>query len=231
MKRDKVIEYYNNYIDGILKKYINKFGEAKWLNIDDIKLIPNNYKTRIPWEQKFTDSYILDSSKDKTLLGKDIDKNGTYFPIFITKDNYVMMGYHRIQSLKLINYDKKILCIVLNDYHFNKDIIDRPKYKIIDPIKLDSFEMSIPTNIILPSDYCGSEYLLVRRNKKVFRKAKKDNNEFVKLKVQNFRDLMDAIKIEPHWIKDYFYEYKDIDFIKPRECMYKQEVFLEWIKS
>lgn len=224
MDREKIIEYYNQYIDEILREYILSYGCAKWLAPSELTLLES--KNRIPWHEKKSDKYILRASGDKKELGEDILRYGTYWPIFIREDGVVMMGLHRVESLKLIGSDKEILCVVLNNNHFDSSRIDKPKFEYRNPISIKETEFRIPSNIRIPEDSIKrrDEYILFKTNK--WNKS----NEYSCFKAQNYRDLMDLLRIVPHWLKDYMYEEETrSERIPTRECINDKEAYKEWI--
>lgn len=227
MKREKVIEYYNQYIDEVLKVYIQKYSEVRWLTPS--KLTLRSSKGRIPWGEKVTDSYIYESRNDKTLLGRDILKNGTYYPVFITHDNAVMMGVHRVESLQQLRSDRELMCVVINDKHFDKTRTDKPKYEFRNPVELEDTEyMRVPTCAEIPKDARIDEYIIFKANKKKFRSG----DEYATFETNNYRDMMDILKIVPHWIKDYFYEQQQNGIrIQARECINDKGAFEKWISK
>lgn len=224
MKRDMIEEYYDQYLDEVIREYIRSYGKALWLRAD--QLTPYKSKSRIPWSEKKTDGYILDSCHDKGILGRDIEDRGTYWPVFITEDRIVMMGSHRVEALASIGSRKALLCIELNHNHFDKTRKDKPKYEFRKPIGIEPRYMRIPACVEIPKDSVSrmDEYILLKTNRW------DKSNKYVELPIRNYRDLMDIIRITPHWLKDYMYEEAKKGLpIEPRKHINDIREFSRWI--
>lgn len=110
--------FYNKYIF-LSAKFALQFGYT-WL-------YPREWITPKQWdpiEGKKYDPFVVDSQEDKTVLGKDILEHGMYFPLYVTNDNRVKLGFHRSISLQLINPDKQFLCIRIPDV--SDDLLPEP---------------------------------------------------------------------------------------------------------
>lgn len=107
--------YNNQYLFNIQQLLLNTDYEYKFISFKDLFLSNENIGTNFILES--SDLFLESYSKDKILLAKDILKNGTYWPCFITKDNKVIEGQHRVFSLQLYNnlvneIDLKLLCFI-----------------------------------------------------------------------------------------------------------------------
>ena len=222
MKREEIANYYHEYLEGILYPFIRMYSEVRWFKVNELILEPG--KTRLSWKEKVTDPYIQKHSSDIEGLARDIEKRGTYAPIFIASDNTVMMGVHRVEALKAINSDREFLCLVLPDKCFDQSRTDKKKYEWKNSPYLDyDYLVSIPNKFEIPADARKDEYLLVRLNKK---KISNSSGLYTRVVIDTYSDLIDALKIIPHWIKNFIYEDGTIE---PPEVLNDKEVFEEWI--
>lgn len=204
--------YYDQWINVILKLYIKNFGTVKWLTPSELLIKESN--NRIPWENKISDNFIIASSRDHTLLAKDILGRGMYWPFF-TIDNYVLLGVHRLESLQLYNTTKEFLCVELNSNH-----VDYINLKYENNTKLDyPLILDIPTAFEKPIDARSEFDYLILKNKKNIR------GKFTSVEVNTYRDLIDVLRIIPHWIKNDLFLYSII----PSKVVNSKEEFAKWI--
>ena len=206
--------YYHHYLHQVLKLYINNFGKASWYTPQELLL--KESPNRIPWQEKITDSFIIDSAPDKTLLAQDIIKRGMYFPFFCA-GKYVLLGYHRLYSLKELGVDKEFLCVELNPQHMDYGTL---KYHMATPL-VNHLYMEIPKGFVLPGDARSDDFLILEKPQ-----YNKDRY-FNQVEVSTYRDLIDVLRMTPHMLRDEFYQYQ----IKPSPLVNDRESFLRWIKS
>lgn len=206
--------YYNHYINMNLKFYIQNFGSVSWKTPQE--LFPKESGRKIPWDKKITDNFVLESAKDKTTLGRDILKRGMYWSFF-TIDDYVMLGYHRIHSLRLLNTNKEFLCISLNPGHTGGEPLKFNNDKELP----NPFVTEIPTHFEKPIDSREDNYCILNNNKKI------KNEYWTEIEVNTYRDLIDIIMIIPHWIKNDLHKYK----INPSPIINNKEIFNDWISK
>lgn len=219
LSKEDIQLYYDQWVNIILKLYIKNFGVVKWCAPE--KLFIKNSKNRISWEDKISDKFIIESKNDRAKIGHDILIRGMYWPFF-TIDNYVLLGIHRLESLWLTKTTKEFLCIELNKNHigdsYNTIIDSSLKYDNNIPLE-HSFWLDIPTPFEKPIDARDKfDYLILNNNKKA-------NNKFTSIEIKTYRDLMDILRITPHWIKNYLYDYN----INPNVIINSKEEFNKWI--
>lgn len=132
-KYSDIKNFYENFYLFNIKQLCNIGFYYDWRKIEDVlcceqKKINNGQNFEIYSQRDYFLNYY---KKNKINLGKDIIKNGTFWPLFLC-DNYLMEGFHRVYSLKLlkdiIEFDKKFLCLNipydLNIYLSNKNLLD-----------------------------------------------------------------------------------------------------------
>lgn len=211
--------YYNHYINNILKMYIKNYGSITWKTPQE--LILQEIPTRIPWNLKISDNFIINSADDKTKIGKDILDRGMFWPFFTVNDA-VILGYHRLYSLQQLDTDKKFMCVEINKNHYTASEGHRGIIGIGGNTPLPySFYAEVPKYFTPPIDAGPYEYLVLRNDKII------KNEDFIVVKIKTYRDLMDLLRITPHWIKNYLYDYN----ISPNNIINSEEIFSEWIKK
>lgn len=132
-KYSDIKNFYENFYLFNIKQLCNIGFYYDWRKIEDVlcceqKKINNGQNFEIYSQRDYFLNYY---KKNKINLGKDIIKNGTFWPLFLC-DNYLIEGFHRVYSLKLlkdiIEFDKKFLCLNipydLNIYLSNKNLLD-----------------------------------------------------------------------------------------------------------
>jgi hypothetical protein len=132
-KYSDIKNFYENFYLFNIKQLCNIGFYYDWRKIEDVlcceqKKINNGQNFEIYSQRDYFLNYY---KKNKINLGKDIIKNGTFWPLFLC-DNYLMEGFHRVYSLKLLKditeFDKKFLCLNipydLNIYLSNKNLLD-----------------------------------------------------------------------------------------------------------
>lgn len=132
-KYSDIKNFYENFYLFNIKQLCNIGFYYDWRKIEDVlcceqKKINNGRNFEIYSQRDYFLNYY---KKNKINLGKDIIKNGTFWPLFLC-DNYLMEGFHRVYSLKLLKditeFDKKFLCLNipydLNIYLSNKNLLD-----------------------------------------------------------------------------------------------------------
>jgi hypothetical protein len=128
MDKKQLLFLYEGYQE-MIRNFVLRFGGDIWLKPKDIDVMQGYKKT--VWSDYDSDNFVKEASKDKSLLGKSIVKNGTYWPIFIADNKYygnpvVVLGQHRIEGLKDYffknpNKEKELLCIKLDSNFFIDD--------------------------------------------------------------------------------------------------------------
>lgn len=131
-KYSDIKNFYENFYLFNIKQLCNIGFVYDWRKIEDIlccdqKKIDNGKNFEIYGQRDYFLNYY---KKNKINLGKDIIKNGTFWPIFLC-NNYLMEGFHRVYSLKLLkdvmDFDKNFLCLNipydLNNFLSNKEIL------------------------------------------------------------------------------------------------------------
>lgn len=132
-KYSDIKNFYENFYLFNIKQLCNIGFYYDWRKIEDVlcceqKKINNGQNFEIYSQRDYFLNYY---KKNKINLGKDIIKNGTFWPLFLC-NNYLMEGFHRVYSLKLLKditeFDKKFLCLNipydLNIYLSNKNLLD-----------------------------------------------------------------------------------------------------------
>lgn len=224
LDKESTYKYYEQWFEDILKPYLKLgYGHLRWIKARNLKLKTSG--NRIAWDKKFTDEYIIESSKDKTILAKDVEARGNFFPIFIHDELTVMLGHHRVEAMKLYNEEYKFPCVVLDSKHF-QERKDKVKYEYKNPEELDSLiEYLVPAGVKIPKDARMDEYIIVKINKRKFNTDK----EYVKLKIENYRDMIDAIKLVPHWLNSHIYYLDKKEGFTPFKGISSEEAFQRWI--
>lgn len=206
-KKEKLEEFYSYYIKNLsLIPFKTQFVHPKNMHLrqlNDRGWIIDSLK----------DAYINEAKNDRTLLAKEILQNGTYWPIWLYKENddlIVSEGIHRIDSIKQL--------IELNKWG------DKELFSIIIPKELDvsegnekSFDVPIkPIYVYMPvfniedKDlyyYRFKRYIVAyRENIDRFHTMKKDG--CIKVKINNFLDYFYTFKIYHKFLRHAFYKYK-----------------------
>lgn len=119
---------YNYYYLQLVHEIVNKLNcPYKWMNLYEWKkffpfFVLNEKRIESSMKEDHDNAYLTRTLKDETYLGKDILKNGMYFPFFYQRkgDKEIpLFGSHRIYSLlKCLqeNDDIKFLCIDLTKF-------------------------------------------------------------------------------------------------------------------
>lgn len=104
---NRLSKLYNVYFLNDIKKLIKNYNcSYKFLSITDYAFLNHS---GLPYKSFTYNEYLKESQNDKTLLAKDILKNGMFFPFFgYIKDGqfYIILGKHRLYSL-LLQYKKQ----------------------------------------------------------------------------------------------------------------------------
>lgn len=244
MNESKIYEYYNSYINDIVKPYIKNFGDAKWLTPEDVILAPNS--RHVPWEKKYNDPYLQETKYEKTNLAKDIIANGMYWPIWVCKhphyEKYVVIaGYHRIFSLQKYYNDlkiakeqqKKFLCIIMHEDHFRKKhIIYKPKFTD------ETQVIHLKTPITFPIPYDGHRPGAINKEShKALLKAKgeikQEPGTMFMFKARTYNDLREIVEFTPHWLRNYMFAFKEKNNkrILQSPVLNNEEEFTKWINE
>ena len=90
----------------------------KFLTISEVKLANPDFGSNFLYDDN---KYLNSVNDNKIKLAADILKNGTFWPMFMTKDGYVEEGQHRLYSLKKYNEEvspvkRKFLFIEISHY-------------------------------------------------------------------------------------------------------------------
>lgn len=240
IKRDYSIEqikdiYYGDYINFNLKNIaVSKVLDVKFVLLKDLTLDTNI--TEVRWDSFFTDPFLKQMGNDKLVLGRDIVKRGTYYPI--TVSNYqntdgkttVLDGKHRVMSLKLLQFmgeipdDFKMLCIYIPEdcNNFKEGNVN----KIID--------FSVKTRHIFETKY-GSAVIndVLIKNKAMENETSSGgifkNDYTIEFETNEVSDLIFGIHSYPLWTRDLIFPYSEL--IEPSIIINNEEEFLKWIKG
>ena len=224
--------YYEDYINFNLRNIVkNNVFKVQFEYIKDLNIRSSIADAR--WDSFFTDPFLKEMGEDKLKLGRDIIKNGTYYPLFICtseEDNFnmhVVEGNHRIMSLKLLQMigeipdDFKVLCIHIPGNNFD--------YK--NKLLLNLSSKTIGTRHIFETEYGSSvvndEYILKKSKESVLSKQGKFINDYtIEYNTNNLDEIMFGIHSYPLWVRDLIHPVSEI--IKPSIIINNQETFVKW---
>ena len=98
MIKDFYYLYYPFNIKQLLSENVG--FSYKFLTISEVKLANPDFGSNFLYDDN---KYLNSVNDNKIKLAADILKNGTFWPMFMTKDDYVEEGQHRLYSLKKYN--------------------------------------------------------------------------------------------------------------------------------
>jgi hypothetical protein len=208
--RQEVEYMYKEHIENNIKNYLKlDFLNVKWFNPDDINI--RDEKLNSDWSLKSNDEYVKESSIDKTILGKNILKNGTYWPFSLgyeykkLNNLVVFEGNHRLMSIKFLKNegiwpkDKKIFCTYINDIYYNIKF----RRKVIN--------LKNKINIVTPFSCVYNNKYNTKEGKKFVEKNffKEDKIKFhdsnrvlVDIEVSTAGEVLFYCQVMQHWLRD-----------------------------
>jgi hypothetical protein len=228
--------YHNDYIDFNLKNFLKTgYAEAVFLPLNKINV--NLHMLNRNWKYFHNDQFLSDSHEDKRILGQNIYKNGTYWPVIVsplyghdTENSYVYEGTHRILSLKLnqkeglIPQDYKILCIKYKECY--EVLINSKRFMPISNFyrARSLIEILYGNNVIVDEEKyktCVDDCLKNNGEMK--------NEYTVEWDIKSIGDSIFALQTYPHWLRDLIYPVTDI--IKPSPILNNEELFVKWLND
>jgi|694.fasta_scaffold111703_4 hypothetical protein len=228
--------YYEDYINFNMKNFIrSKNLVVKFNYLSDLKLRSHMFNKN--WKYFHYDPFLVDSHSDKTVLGRDILQNGTYYPLVVgpliedkPNEKYVFEGNHRAASLKLLQMeglvpeDYKICCI---EYKQNYEMTQhRMRYQSLQtPFQIRGIIELVYGNVILVDDL---------KYQAALKSLQEDGGRMVddytiEWTGCTYDDILFACQTYPHWLRDLLYPYKSS--ILPSPVFNNENAFNEWINE
>lgn len=238
---DQVFSMYNDdYINTNLKNcYKSGILKFSFKRLDEINLRSHMFNKN--WNYFHSDPFLTNSHYDKTILGKSIIENGTYFPIIVaplindeineneSKELYVFEGNHRVMSLKLLQLEGiidgsfKLLCI---EYPRNYEMIKSIElYRLVSP-SYDAhglLELYYGSRVIFDeAEYNYAKETVLSSGGKMIDKFKFMFN------VKTMEDVLFSLQSYPHWLRDLLFNFPNI---KPNPVLNNESLFKEWVNE
>jgi hypothetical protein len=238
--KEEIEKFYNeHYMYNLRQLYMSKDPTFQfvWKTIDEL-----NIRSEIlskSWLHYFDDNYLIESSRDKTQLAKDVLENGTYWPLVIgnipeSGDDklYVFEGNHRVLSAKLLQLEggwdnnRKFLCLQVG-----KDYYEKKQLNWVEAAQ--AYPMPKPVSVRVPCilryDNRDIESDFVRYDKAAFDITDIDEDT-IQFEIDHYNEYISAIQAYPHWLRDILYDYKQKtgSIIVPNEVINNEDKFNEW---
>lgn len=242
-KRDYTTEeissiYSEHYINHNIRNAIKSgYYEAMFFPISQIHV--NLGVTADSWKGFFNDPFLSTCADDKLKLANLIIRDGTYFPIIISKANpvdknyYVVEGSHRIISLKLaeknglIDPNHKVLVIRMP---YNRECFYTMKNEPELRPKLDtplSFRYQIECEY--GSYVNSSDEIRKCIHDSIISDGERVVNDFTgELLCDDVFDIYHHITTYPLFLRDLFSRHPEV---KPSEVINNEKMFEEWLNS
>lgn len=228
--------YYDYYVNFNIKNFVkSKNLDIGFKYVKDLKV--RTHMLNKNWNYFHYDPFLVDSAKDRLNLGRDIVKNGCYYPFVVAPlvedkpdQMYVFEGNHRLLSLKLMQHngelpeDYKVLCICYPENY--EKIQDQYRFSALEhPFKLRGIiELIYGEKILLDS----KQYQLALDT------LKKDGGRMiddytVEWTGTNYDDALFALQTYAHWLRDPIHRNQDI--FTPAKQLNDEKAFEEWINE
>lgn len=224
-----MLEDYLFNIKKLLREEKNTIG-YKWYDIDQLNVIE---KPTIA----VSDSYLknIRNSKD---LGRDIMRNGTFFPLFVIHTdrykNQVFKGTHRIESAKLLRecdeWDGKKFLALDFKLKVGKEIWE--KYPKKQKLEGDNW-YRIPTVFVYPNFYDPNFDI-----EETHKNAKElgytfINEEIILIPIANYRDLVKVLNRFARWLNELIFlsQIKFDQKVQPSAVINDRKFFQHWLQN
>lgn len=224
--------YNNDYINFNLKN----IAQSGALDLRYVLLKNLNIRSTVGenrWESFFTDPYLKEMGDDKLKLGRDVIKNGIYFPFFIMDDAEeegqmtIYEGNHRGLSLKLLQFlgeideNYKVPCLILPE-----------KLKCFkDADFCEQIDFKIGIRHILETKYTCK----VLTDELIYKKAIESieqnggimyNNYTIEYQTKDISDILFAPHSYALWLRDLLFPVRNT--IIPSQVLNNEAFFLKW---
>lgn len=229
--------FYHDYLFNLKKMLIEEKENIgyQWYDINDLQV------TEKKQLKEFTDiknNSYLKEMQDKRLLGLDIIRNGTFFPLSIIHtmehSNEVFKGSHRIISAKLLQVDglwddRKFLGL---DFNKKVDSTIWEFYSKTRPLIGDKF-YKVPTVILYPEFYeldfdkeAMLEDLLSKNGRMI-------NEEIAIIPISNYRTLIKILGYWGVWLNELIFlsKTKLHKEFKSSPVMNDPKLFQHWLEN
>lgn len=235
---ERIYQLYEEIYLGDLKKmFINesKYIEYKWYSIDELDI--KKTKEDRNFAETKGNSY-LKGMEDKKLLGLDIMKNGTFWPIGVihnnTHKNEVFKGSHRVLSAKLLQKDglwdnRKLLAI---DYIMPVEDTIWEFYSGYRKFEGDNM-YKIPILILYPDVNISTVDWDLIENDINLHGGKMIDHDVAEIPLQGHRFLVKTLAYTSIWLNELICFRRDMtgEFLKPSNIINSEEAFEKWIKE
>jgi len=221
--------YCNDYIETNLKNVLLS-GDVigKFIPLKDLNLQKDVVNLGWGWHE---DQWLKETKYNKLDLGKSIIKNGTYYPITVSKIKnddklYVFEGNHRIMSLKMlvmtgeIDENFKMFCLILptnfetySEYCNHRNSVFA--YRDI-MVHQHNFDKILDNKIILN----------ILHNQAKLYGDKMINDYVIEKHTNNCFDILFAMTGFSKILRDLLYIYKEI---KPSKIINDEQEYKKWI--
>jgi len=234
---EQIVEmYHEDYINFNLKNFLKSgYAEAVFFPLSEINI--RLHMLTKNWNYFHNDRFLSDSHEDKRLLGQDIYKNGTYWPIIVSplyghnpRYLYAYEGTHRLISLKLnqreglIPPDYKILCIKYNECY---DVL-------VNSQRFMPLSKSYKARSLIEILYGNNVILDEQKYKESVEDCLSNNGKLkdditLEWTVKSIGDSIFALQTYPHWLRDLIYPITDE--IKPSCILNDEKLFMKWLNE
>lgn len=204
----EIIMFYSAYVETL-----------KRCPFEQVEIDVNNIDVDIPIGRSWNDAanrdgYLNNYKDSHHKLAVEIIKNGTYFPIWITKrpdGRYsVLEGIHRVKSIKDYISETdcglkfKMLAFIVPDDFYEKNHFDEFKSKIYFPVF--NIENEWHKNLF------GHHCIKTENNRIAYKKVKQDRP--ISIEISYIQDYIDAMFIWHKFLRHSFYKYQYNNGIK-----------------
>lgn len=234
---DDVRKMYNeHYVNFNLKNFLlSKNFKYSWRYLDEINIRTQSFNKN--WNYFHSDPFLRDAHENKLQLGRNILKNGTYWPVVVAPIDaskpdklYAFEGGHRITSLKLLQLEDevpenfKIFCLEFPDNY--KDIVTEQLYlPLKTPFKIrGSLETFYGCDILVDNEKLNGVIKTIQKTS-----DKLVDDYTLETTAENIDLMLSGTQVYPHFLRDLIYNMQDQ--IIPNPIINNEKIFTDWINN
>lgn len=204
--KEEVENLYYGYFDNLLT-YIKAY-DATIQFVDNSLLTTRDYMIEFNATPTGLNDRFLESGLYLEKLGRDIEKNGTYWPIICCNTGRIKEGDHRFRALRSINSRRKVMVIAINDNTTG----------LLSQKVLDTF---YTMNLLFPEPYIKELFKFIHQFTE-FEKIGKSLYKVTSNHVSEIDQILVRYSMTVSWLLFYYHgQIKPVDFVNDEAAFYR----------